>query len=179
MDAKDILGLPKTPFAITQEKKSRPQEDSQRKPHGISRKVYALTGSLALLIRSIDVSQLKKCPPSDEKITWQWFPLTNSARMDNLQLYHLVRMVNGIPSTNRNSYNIRRQRVYLSFRVPMAICRTPPKVGDLDQAFVPDFISFGGEWVGKRDQKRKGPERASETPSPAHKRPRKLRASDL
>lgn len=40
MDAKDILGLPKTPLSITQEKKSRPQKDSQRKPDGISREVY-------------------------------------------------------------------------------------------------------------------------------------------
>lgn len=73
---------------------------------------------------SIDVSQLKKRPPSDEKvyflsinflhfgmvndvlnccnlynlkesipciqITWQWLPFTNSARKDNLQLYHWV-----------------------------------------------------------------------------------------
>lgn len=38
MDAKDILGLPKTSLAIT-EKKSRPQKDSQRKPDGISREV--------------------------------------------------------------------------------------------------------------------------------------------
>ncbi|XWS76686.1 hypothetical protein CRYUN_Cryun01aG0198900 [Craigia yunnanensis] len=34
--------------------------------------------------------------------------------------------------------------------------------------------------VGKKEQKRKGPGRVSETPSsPAHKRPRKLKASDL
>ena len=39
MDAKDILGLPKTPLPLPQEKKSRPQKDSQRKPDGISREV--------------------------------------------------------------------------------------------------------------------------------------------
>lgn len=38
MDAKDILGLSKTSLPI-QEKKSRPQKDSQRKPDGISREV--------------------------------------------------------------------------------------------------------------------------------------------
>ncbi|GLU16714.1 hypothetical protein SLE2022_331310 [Rubroshorea leprosula] len=61
---------------------------------------------------------------------------------------------------------------------------TPPKRSnrgaDQDRAFVPDSTSFGGERVGKRDQKRKGPGRGSETPSsPAHKRPRKLKASDI
>lgn len=38
-DAKDILGLPKTPLSLTQEKKSRPQKESHRKPDGISREV--------------------------------------------------------------------------------------------------------------------------------------------
>lgn len=39
MDAKDILGLPKNAHPLTQEKKPRPQKDSQRKPDGISREV--------------------------------------------------------------------------------------------------------------------------------------------
>ncbi|XWS36066.1 hypothetical protein CRYUN_Cryun20dG0051800 [Craigia yunnanensis] len=62
------MDAPKTPLPITQEKKSRPQKDSQRKPDGISREVYALTGGLAPLMPSIDVSQLKRRPPSDEKV---------------------------------------------------------------------------------------------------------------
>ncbi|XP_041022152.1 SWR1-complex protein 4 isoform X2 [Juglans microcarpa x Juglans regia] len=102
MDAKDILGLPKN--SVTQEKKSRPQKDSQRKPDGISREVYALTGGLAPLIPAIEASQLKKRPPSDEKITWQWLPFTNSARKDNLHLYHWVRIVNGVPPTGDYSF---------------------------------------------------------------------------
>ncbi|XP_031274113.1 SWR1-complex protein 4 [Pistacia vera] len=104
MDAKDILGLPKTQLPLTQDKKSRPQKEPQRKPDGISREVYALTGGLAPLMPSIDVSQLKKRPPSDEKITWQWLPFTNSARKDDLQLYHWVRVVNGIPPTGDYSF---------------------------------------------------------------------------
>ncbi|KAH9730890.1 SWR1-complex protein 4 [Citrus sinensis] len=53
------------------------------------------------------------------------------------------------------------------------------RAGDQDRTFVPESINFGGERVGKRDQKRKGPGRLSEAPSsPAHKRPRK-KASDL
>lgn len=39
MDAKDILGLPKTTHPLSQEKKSRPPKESQRKPDGISREV--------------------------------------------------------------------------------------------------------------------------------------------
>ncbi|KAJ8747165.1 hypothetical protein K2173_013148 [Erythroxylum novogranatense] len=104
MDAKDILGLPKTQLPIAQEKKSQPKKDSQRKPDGISREVYALTGGLAPLMPSIDSSQLKRRPPSDEKITWQWLPFTSSARKDNLQLYHWVRVVNGLPPTGDYSF---------------------------------------------------------------------------
>ncbi|XP_044493707.1 SWR1-complex protein 4-like [Mangifera indica] len=104
MDAKDILGLPKTQLPLTQDKKSRLQKEPQRKPDGISREVYALTGGLAPLMPSIDVSLLKKGPPSDEKITWRWLPFTNSARKDDLQLYHWVRVVNGIPPTADYSF---------------------------------------------------------------------------
>ncbi|XP_020234810.1 SWR1-complex protein 4 isoform X1 [Cajanus cajan] len=46
--------------------------------------------------------------------------------------------------------------------------------GDQDRTFVPDSINFGAERVGKKDQKRKAPGAPS-----AHKRPRKLKASDL
>ncbi|KAI4301540.1 hypothetical protein L6164_034808 [Bauhinia variegata] len=103
MDAKDILGLSRTSLP-TQEKKTRPQKDSQRKPDGISREVYALTGGLAPLMPAVDPSQLKKKPPPDEKITWQWLSFTNSARKDNLQLYHWVRVVNGVPPTGDYSF---------------------------------------------------------------------------
>ncbi|PIA32362.1 hypothetical protein AQUCO_04500157v1 [Aquilegia coerulea] len=104
MDAKDILGLRKT-FSASQEKKSRPQKDSQRKPDGISREVYALTGCLAPLMPLIDVSQLKRKAQLDkEKITWQWLSFTSSARTDNLELYHWVRVVNGVPPTGDYSF---------------------------------------------------------------------------
>lgn len=105
MDAKDILGLPKNSLAIPLDKKSRPQKDSQRKPDGISREVYALTGGVAPLMPSIDVNQLKKRHQSEhEKITWEWLSFTNSARKDNLQLYHWVRVVNGTPPTGDYSF---------------------------------------------------------------------------
>ncbi|GMP87405.1 hypothetical protein CsSME_00039795 [Camellia sinensis var. sinensis] len=105
MDAKDILGLPRTPLPLPQEKKSRPQKDSQRKPDGISREVYALIGGLAPLMPSIDVAQLKRRTQSEnEKITWQWLPFSNSARKDNLQLYHWVRVVNAVPPTGDYSF---------------------------------------------------------------------------
>lgn len=104
MDAKDILGLPKNALPI-QEKKSKPPKESQRKPDGISREVYALTGGLAPLMPAIDVNHLKrKAQTENEKITWQWLPFTNSARKDNLQLYHWVRVVNGVPPTGDYSF---------------------------------------------------------------------------
>ncbi|XP_072952048.1 SWR1-complex protein 4 [Typha angustifolia] len=100
MDAKDILGLPKSSLPAIQEKKPRQPKESQRKPDGISREVYALTRDMAPLIPSIEVSQLKPRPSSEkEKISWQWLPFTSSARTDNLQLYHWVRVVNGVPPT--------------------------------------------------------------------------------
>ncbi|KAK4379820.1 hypothetical protein RND71_001682 [Anisodus tanguticus] len=105
MDAKDILGLPKNGPLMSQEKKSRPQKESQRKPDGISREVYALTGGIAPLMPTLDINQLKKRALSEsEKITWQWLPFTSSARKDNLQLYHWVRVVNGVPPTGDYSF---------------------------------------------------------------------------
>ncbi|XP_009118835.1 SWR1-complex protein 4 isoform X1 [Brassica rapa] len=89
-DAKDILGLPKTPLPLSHEKKARPQKESHRKPDGISREVYALTGGVAPLMPSIDVTHLKRPPPPDEKVAWQWLPIKSSARKDDLQLYHWV-----------------------------------------------------------------------------------------
>ncbi|XP_057518846.1 SWR1-complex protein 4 [Amaranthus tricolor] len=99
MDAKDILGIPKNALPISQEKKSKPPKEPQRKPDGISREVYMLTGGVAPLMPTVDVSQLKKRPPTDEKVTWRWLSFTNSARKDNLELYHWVRVVNGVPPT--------------------------------------------------------------------------------
>ncbi|EOA26443.1 hypothetical protein CARUB_v100251651mg, partial [Capsella rubella] len=103
-DAKDILGLPKTPLSLTQEKRSRPQKESHRKPDGISREVYALTGGVAPLMPSIDVAHLKRRPPADEKVAWQWLPFTSSARKDDLQLYHWARVVNNVPPTGDYSF---------------------------------------------------------------------------
>jgi DNA methyltransferase 1-associated protein 1 len=74
MDAKDILGLHKNSFPSSLEKKSRPPKESHRKPDGISREVYALTGGMPPLMPSIHSSQLKKKPPSHEKVFF--FPLS-------------------------------------------------------------------------------------------------------
>ncbi|XP_073284859.1 SWR1-complex protein 4-like isoform X1 [Primulina huaijiensis] len=105
MDAKDILGLPKSALP-SQEKKSKAPRESQRKPDGISREVYALTGGMAPLMPAVDFNQLKrKAQSENEKITWQWLPFTNSARNDNLLLYHWVRVVNGVPPTGDYSFS--------------------------------------------------------------------------
>nr|VDD10161.1 unnamed protein product [Brassica oleracea] len=91
-DAKDILGLPrKTPLSLTQEKRSRPRKESHRKPDGISREVYALTGGMIYLW----VLMLKN--PSFFQVAWQWLPVKSSARSDDLQLFHWVRVVNDVP----------------------------------------------------------------------------------
>nr|GEW16885.1 SWR1-complex protein 4-like [Tanacetum cinerariifolium] len=75
MDAKDILGIPKSnSSSIPVEKKSKPPKESQRKPDGISREVYALTGGVAPLMPSVDVNNIHpkkrlQPPPNNEKVT--------------------------------------------------------------------------------------------------------------
>ncbi|KAH9311434.1 hypothetical protein KI387_026469, partial [Taxus chinensis] len=98
-DAKDILGLPKGAVNAV-DKRPKPQKETPRKPDGVSREVYALTGGLPLVMPALDISNLKRRPPSDsDKISWQWLPFTSSARRDNLELYHWVKVVNGIRPT--------------------------------------------------------------------------------
>ncbi|EMS53178.1 DNA methyltransferase 1-associated protein 1 [Triticum urartu] len=111
MDAKDILGLQKTSFPSAQEKKPRAPKEPQRKPDGVSREVYALTGGVGMapLMPTIEASHLKRRPVVEKeklvllnscvRVAWQWLPFTSSARTDNLQLYHWVRVVNNVPPT--------------------------------------------------------------------------------
>ncbi|KAJ6815997.1 putative SWR1-complex protein 4 [Iris pallida] len=104
MDAKDILGIPKN-FPSSQERRPTPRKETQRKPDGVSREVYALTGGMAPLMPAVEASHLKRRPPPNaEKITWQWLSFTSSARSDNLHLYHWVRVVNGVPPTGDYSF---------------------------------------------------------------------------
>ncbi|KAM3412212.1 hypothetical protein ACQJBY_003722 [Aegilops geniculata] len=111
MDAKDILGLQKTSFPSAQEKKPRAPKEPQRKPDGVSREVYALTGGVGMapLMPTIEASHLKRRPAVEKeklvllnscvRVAWRWLPFTSSARTDNLQLYHWVRVVNNVPPT--------------------------------------------------------------------------------
>uniref|UniRef100_A0A0E0L552 DNA methyltransferase 1-associated 1 domain-containing protein n=1 Tax=Oryza punctata TaxID=4537 RepID=A0A0E0L552_ORYPU len=80
MDAKDILGLPKSAFPSVQEKKSRAPKEPQRKPDGVSREVYALTGGVGMapLMPTIEASHLKRRPAVEKE---------------------KVRVVNGAPPT--------------------------------------------------------------------------------
>ncbi|KAJ6814674.1 putative SWR1-complex protein 4 [Iris pallida] len=106
MDAKDILGIPKN-FPSIQERRPHPRKETQRKPDGVSREVYALTGGMAPLMPAVEASHLKRRPTPNaekEKITWQWLSFTSSARSDNLHLYHWVRVVNGVPPTGDYSF---------------------------------------------------------------------------
>ncbi|CAN6837743.1 unnamed protein product [Brassica oleracea] len=99
-DAKDILGLPKTPLSLAQEKRSRPQKESHRKPDGISREVSSNNSkqaleSIGLIMIYLWVLMLKN--PSFFQVAWQWLPVKSSARSDDLQLFHWVRVVNDVP----------------------------------------------------------------------------------
>ncbi|XP_024639129.1 SWR1-complex protein 4 isoform X1 [Medicago truncatula] len=91
MDVKNILGgLPNFSFPL-QEKNSS--------------EVCALTGGFAPLMPAVDLSLLKKKPPSDKKVIWRWLPFKNSARKDDLQLHHWqIQVVNGVPPTGDYSF---------------------------------------------------------------------------
>lgn len=78
----NILGLPKRPLVhnVTEEKCPKLAKDISKKPDGVSREVYALTGGLDLIMPSSDIYNLKKRPPLETKtISWQWFPFTSLA----------------------------------------------------------------------------------------------------
>ncbi|XP_024379612.1 SWR1-complex protein 4 isoform X2 [Physcomitrium patens] len=93
-DAKDILGLPKLGERGSTEKRKTPK-DAVKKPDGIHREVYALTGGLPPIMSTLDPVSIKKRAAPTKKISWQWLPFSTSARTDNLQLYHWVRIVDG------------------------------------------------------------------------------------
>lgn len=96
-DAKEILGLPKIAFGVSSEKRSKAPKDNPKKPDGVSREVYALTGGLPPVMPALDIAGLKKRHSSTKKISWQWLPFTSTARRDNLQLHHWVKIVDGVP----------------------------------------------------------------------------------
>ncbi|KAG0568337.1 hypothetical protein M758_6G010600 [Ceratodon purpureus] len=91
-DAKDILGLPKLGERGSTEKRKTPK-DAIKKPDGIHREVYALTGGLPPIMPTLDPVSIKKRTLPSKKISWQWLPFSTSARTDNLQLYHWVRII--------------------------------------------------------------------------------------
>ncbi|OAE34690.1 hypothetical protein AXG93_4735s1060 [Marchantia polymorpha subsp. ruderalis] len=62
-DAKDILGLPKVVGSGSEKRRST--KDGQKKPDGVSREVYALTGGLPPIMPALDPSNLKKKKPVD------------------------------------------------------------------------------------------------------------------
>ncbi|CAM6121282.1 unnamed protein product [Calypogeia fissa] len=106
-DAKDILGLPKVSSVLGggSEKRRAPKEPV-KKPDGVSREVYALTGGLPPVVPSLDAANLKKRQlVASKKVVWQWHPFTNSARGDNLQLYHWVRVVDGVQPTGDYAFS--------------------------------------------------------------------------
>ncbi|KAL2613452.1 hypothetical protein R1flu_025144 [Riccia fluitans] len=99
-DAKDILGLPKGAVSSGGDKR-RSTKDAQKKPDGVSREVYLLTGGLPPIMPALDPSHLKKKKAADsaKKVTWKWRAFTSSARSDNLQLSHWERIVDNVETT--------------------------------------------------------------------------------
>ncbi|XP_050891482.1 SWR1-complex protein 4 [Lathyrus oleraceus] len=83
------------------EQNSLPHNESLRKPNSIPQKVNEVNGGLAPLMPAVD---WKIKPPSDKKVTWQWLPFKHSARKDDLQLSHWVKVVNGVPPSGDYSF---------------------------------------------------------------------------
>ncbi|KAL5068994.1 hypothetical protein RYX36_019881 [Vicia faba] len=84
------------------EKNSLPHNESPKALFNFSTKhVHEILGGLAPLMPVVD---WKKKPPSDKKVTWQWLPFKHSARKDDLQLSHWVKVVNGVPPTGDYSF---------------------------------------------------------------------------
>ncbi|CAH8306988.1 unnamed protein product [Eruca vesicaria subsp. sativa] len=103
-DAKDILGLPKTPLSLGRPDGISLKVTSRNKQAlesielliFVELQVYALTGGVAPLMPSIDVTDLL---------------MTSSARKDDLVLYHWVRVVNNVPPTGDYSFAIYNKSV--------------------------------------------------------------------
>ncbi|KAJ7551439.1 hypothetical protein O6H91_06G015300 [Diphasiastrum complanatum] len=109
-DAKEILGLskgslPGGPLAAVDKRTSRAPKEASKKPEGVSREVYALTGGLPPVIPTVEQAASKRRNVlQSQKVSWQWLPFTSSARTDNLQLYHWVRAVDEVAPTGDYSF---------------------------------------------------------------------------
>nr|PNR59390.1 hypothetical protein PHYPA_002181 [Physcomitrium patens] len=94
-DAMDILGLMKLGDRGSVESRKTPK-DVVKKPDGVHREVYALTGGLPPIMPTLDPASTKKRPAPTKKISWQWLSFSTTARTDNLQLYHWVQVMDGL-----------------------------------------------------------------------------------
>eukprot|EP00899_Mesostigma_viride_P024716 jgi/Mesvir1/5429/Mv15489-RA.1 len=101
MDVKDILGLPRDAAPAPARPKPAP---SMKKPEGISREVFALTGGIPPVVPSVDViaglKEKRRTGSQARKVSWEWKPFQSSARKDGLQLCHWVRSVVGQEPTS-------------------------------------------------------------------------------
>lgn len=108
-DAKDILGLTKifpANGAVPLERRPKaPKDASHRKPDGVSREVYALTGGLPPIMPAPDPAVLlRKRPASSKKVQWRWLPFKSSSRGDGLELHHWVQLADGKPPAGDYSF---------------------------------------------------------------------------
>ncbi|KAL2621131.1 hypothetical protein R1flu_001336 [Riccia fluitans] len=101
-DAKDILGVRrKNSSAAPLNEKNRNTTESHKKPDGMSRELFQLTGGLPPVIPSVGAAHIKKKKQQkaheprdpDTKMGWRMVPFTSSARVDNLALHHWERLL--------------------------------------------------------------------------------------
>ncbi|KAJ3283003.1 swr complex subunit [Borealophlyctis nickersoniae] len=86
-DVRDILQLPQDgPTTSNIRRAARPERE--KRPDGINRELFALTGGAPPLTLS---RPTYKARPSKKVTPWEWKPFTNPARIDGLVLHHWVK----------------------------------------------------------------------------------------
>ncbi|KAI8850435.1 hypothetical protein BC829DRAFT_389416, partial [Chytridium lagenaria] len=95
-DVRDILSLPHS--ALPPAPRQRPQKEVHKRPDGITRELFALTGGLPPLNFSVVPNAALKPKitfGSDgkeaEPVKWKWCSFKNPGRLDELELYHWVK----------------------------------------------------------------------------------------
>eukprot|EP00850_Spirogloea_muscicola_P001146 SM000004S15016 [mRNA] locus=s4:771019:774750:- [translate_table: standard] len=79
------------------DRRHRASREAVKKPDGVHREVFALTGGVAPIALSAAAGGFKSKakPAAAHKVKWKWRPFSNSARKDGLQLHHWARVSDG------------------------------------------------------------------------------------
>lgn len=115
MDAKDILGLPKNALPLSQEKKSKPPKEPQRKPDGISREVistlfslFSLFGMLELLIfDELQITGVYAYWRSSTSYACNWYLSTQETSPNWWEGHFLLLIIHNFPEFWLSFYFIR------------------------------------------------------------------------